>query len=52
MLRRLIAIAALGATALILFQLSTSGIRAQRLCPADRPCVNELYQSGATLIIG
>lgn len=25
---------------------------AQHLCPADRPCVTELYQSGSTIQIG
>jgi hypothetical protein len=52
MLRRLSRIAALGATALILFRPLTPGIQAQRQCPADRPCVTELYQNGSTLIIG
>jgi len=51
MLRKLITIAGLGAASLILFLLPTPGVQAQRLCPADRPCIRELYQDGSTLVI-
>jgi hypothetical protein len=56
MLKRLIRIAGLGAAALTLFLWSGPGkAKTQsdvRQCPADRPCITELYQSGSTLIIG
>src|SRR5262245_9180426 len=55
MLKRLIKIAGLSAAALTLFLWSRpANVGAQsdvRLCPADRPCIKQLYQSGATLVI-
>ncbi len=49
---KFIAITGLSLAWIILFLLSAPGTQAQRQCPADRPCITELYKAGSSLIIG
>lgn len=51
-MKKVVTIMALSLAALILFLLPAGVTRAQRLCPADRPCITELYRQGSTLVIG